>query len=110
MNMTAEIPLTLASFLDILVLMAFSRGMRSVSTKFCANDVTSTPEPALKEERIFCAEAFLEASNCAAVMELAVEVAPDVVLLELTGVVAIRFLRVYRQCDRIQQQKLEPIN
>jgi hypothetical protein len=52
---------------------------------------------------IFCALALLAAATSAAV-EAAVEV------LELTGVVAIRFLRVYRQCDRIQQQKLEPIN
>jgi hypothetical protein len=72
-------------------------------TKFCANEATSTPEPALNEVMIFCALALLAAATSAAV-EAAVEV------LELTGVVAIRFLRVYRQCDRIQQQKLEPIN
>jgi hypothetical protein len=85
MNMTADMPLTLASFLAILALMAFSCGAFSASTKFCAKDATSTPDPALKEEIIFCALALLAAANWAAV-EVVVAV---VALVDETAVVAI---------------------
>ena len=63
MNMTADNPLTLFSFLVILALMALTCGARSASTKFCANDATSTPEPALSELMIFCALALLAAAS-----------------------------------------------
>ena len=53
MNITDDKPLTLLSFLAILVLIAFSCGAFSASTKFCANEATSTPEPALNELMIF---------------------------------------------------------
>jgi hypothetical protein len=39
--------------LAILALMAFACGAFSASTKFCAKEATSTPEPALREEIIF---------------------------------------------------------
>ena len=84
MNMTAEMPLTLFSFLVILALIAFTFGARSASTKFCAKEATSTPEPALNDVMIFCALALLAAANWAAV------VVPVVLELAVTGVVAMR--------------------
>jgi hypothetical protein len=84
MNITADMPLTLASFFAILALMAFACGAFSASTKFCANEATSTPEPALKEEIIFCALALLAAANWTAV-EVVVAV---VALVDETAVVA----------------------
>ncbi len=63
MNMTAEMPLTLFSFLVILALIAFTFGARSASTKFCAKEATSAPEPALNDVMIFCALALLAAAN-----------------------------------------------
>jgi hypothetical protein len=83
MNITADMPLTLASFLAILALIALACGAFSASTKFCANEATSTPEPALKEEIIFCALALLAAANWAAV-----EVVAVVALVDETAVVA----------------------
>ncbi|NBW69389.1 MAG: hypothetical protein EBR47_12115, partial [Betaproteobacteria bacterium] len=74
MNMTAEMPLTLASFLAILALMAFARGVCSAATKFFANEATSTPEPEPKEEIICCALALFAAVIWSAVITpLAVE-------------------------------------
>ena len=86
MNMTADMPLTLASFLAILALMAFSCGAFSASTKFCAKEATSTPDPALKEEIIFCALALLAAASCAAVEVVAV--VPEVEVVDETAEVA----------------------
>ena len=90
MNITAERPLTLLSFLVILALMALACGARSASTKFCANEATSTPEPALREEMIFCALALFAAATCAAEVVLAPVV--EVVLVEETAVVAMIFM------------------
>ena len=76
-------------FLAIFALMAFFWGALSASTKFCAKDVTSTPEPAPSDVRIFCALALLAAAICAevcGVVEL-VEVLGVVVLVELVVVV-----------------------
>ncbi len=84
MNMTADKPLTLLSFLAIFALIAFSCGTFSAFTKFCANEATSTPEPALKDVRIFCALALLAAATSAAVV-------PAVEVLELTAEVAMGF-------------------
>jgi hypothetical protein len=66
--------------------MAFSCGAFSASTKFCANEATSTPEPALREEMIFCALALLAAASCAAVEVVAV--VPVVAVVDETAVVA----------------------
>jgi hypothetical protein len=65
-------------------LIAFSCGTFSAFTKFCAKEATSTPEPALKDVRIFCALALFAAATSAAVVA-AVEV------LELTAEVAMGF-------------------
>lgn len=54
------------SFLVILLLIACSLGKRSASTKFCANEATSTPEPAPKEVINFCAFALFVAAAVAA--------------------------------------------
>ena len=84
----------------ILVLIAFSWGTRSASTKFCANEATSTPEPAPKELIRLCAAALLAAAVCAAVDVAFLDVAAvDVVVavvvpvLELTAVVAMWFFK-----------------
>jgi hypothetical protein len=77
MNITADRPLTLLSFLVILALMALACGARSASTKFCAKAATSTPEPALRDEIIFCALALLAAATCAAVVVAVVAVEDD---------------------------------
>jgi hypothetical protein len=90
MNITAERPLTLLSFFEILALMALACGARSASTKFCASEETSTPEPALSEEMIFCALALLAAATCAA--EEALVPLVEVALVEETDVVAIIFM------------------
>jgi len=65
----------------ILALMAFSRGTRSASTKFCASEAVSTPEPADNEVMIFCALARLLAATEACDVAF-------VVAVELTEVVA----------------------
>ena len=57
--------------------------MRSASTRFCANDATSTPEPALIELISFCAAARLAAAVV------------DVVLLALDDVVVVAVLAVF---------------
>jgi hypothetical protein len=54
----------------ILALMAFCCGVLSASTKFCANDATSTPEPALSDVSSFWAAARLAAAMSAAVLVL----------------------------------------
>ena len=108
----AEMPDTRASFLAILALMAFSRGMRSASTRFCARDDTSTPEPAPKAVMIFCALALFSALTCAvvvapvaelvdAVVDVVVGVVVGVVVLELM-VVAMVALKRSVVCDRCQ--------
>jgi len=104
MNMTADKPLILFSFFEILALIAFSCGTFSAFTKFCASEATSTPEPALSDVNIFCALALLAAEICAAVI-----VVPVVVLLELTGVVAIGCFEGGRQWNRYLSKKLESI-
>jgi hypothetical protein len=58
--------------------------MRSASTRFCARDATSTPDPALSDDKSFCAAALL-----AAWISAAVEVA--VLVVELTGNIAMIF-------------------
>ena len=68
----------------ILALIAFSCGMRSASTKFCANVATSTPEPAFKELMSFCA-----ADLFAVVTSLDVAVALDVPVLVAAAVAAV---------------------
>jgi hypothetical protein len=87
MNITADMPLTLASFLAIFALIAFACGACSAETKFCAREATSTPDPALKEEIIFCALALLAAASCAAVEVVAV--VPEVEVVDETAEVAI---------------------
>ena len=81
-------------FLEILLFSAWASGAFSASTKFCANALTSTPEPALREEMSFCAAAFdvallavVEVEDAAA---CAAAVLVDVVLL--TEVVAMSLL------------------
>ena len=63
MNMTEEMPLTLASFFEILALIALANGVCSAATKFLARAATSTPEPAPKEEIICCALALFAAAS-----------------------------------------------
>ena len=112
----AEMPDTRASFLAILALMAFSRGIRSASTRFCANEDTSTPEPAPKEVMIFCALALFSALTCAVVVVPVVDavvLAVDVVAVVVLGVVlemlvAMVALKRVVVCDRYQLKKLEP--
>ena len=93
------------SFLVIFALMALARGVRSAATKFCANEFTSTPEPALSELIKLCAAALFEAANW---LDVAVDVvavfAVDVV--ELTAVVAMRRLSSYWS-NRTECLKLE---
>ena len=84
MNITADKPLTLLSFFAIFALIAFSCGIFSALTKFCAKEATSTPEPAFNEVMIFCALALLAAATSAAVVAAVVE-------LELTAEVAMGF-------------------
>ena len=68
----------------ILVLMTFSCGARSASTRPCASAATSTPEPALNEVMIFWALARLAAAAvCASVAAVLV------LVLEVAAVVAI---------------------
>ena len=89
-----------ASFLVILALIAFSFGVRSAVTKFCASEATSTPEPAFKDLISPCAAALLAAAAAAAVVEAEVE---------LATVVAIRFVCIY--ClFRIIASKLKPFS
>lgn len=92
MKEMAEYPEMRASFLVIFSLMAFSRGVRSASTRFCARDATSTPEPALSEFMTFCAAArFFAAAVWAAVavvLDVAVLAVLAVLVLELSAVVA----------------------
>ena len=102
----AEIPDTLASFLLILALMAFSRGIRSASVRFCASDETSTPEPLPNEVMIFCAFALFNALTCAFVVAPVPVVVVDVVVLGLM-LVAMVTLKRYVVCDRCQFNKLE---
>ena len=81
------------SFLVILPLIAFSCGMRSASTKFCAKEAVSTPEPAPSDVSSFCAADLLAAATCAAVLWAAAAAALEVAALEveeLTEVVAIK--------------------
>jgi hypothetical protein len=68
--------------------MAFSWGAFSASTKFCARDATSTPDPALSDEMIFCALALLAAANWAAVDVVPLVAVFVVVVLDETAVVA----------------------
>ena len=91
------------SFLVILALIAFSLGTFSALTKFCANEVTSTPEPAPKEVSSFWALALLAAAVAAGVLAKAAEVD------ELKAVVAMKNLS-YRCADRREFGELEPIN
>ena len=65
--------------------MAFSWGPRSVSTRFCAKEATSTPEPALSEVMSFCALALLAAATDAAELARALDVD------ELNAVVAMAY-------------------
>jgi hypothetical protein len=91
MNITAEIPLTLLSFFVILALIAFAWGNCSASTKFCAKEAVSTPDPALSEVTIFCAAALLAAAVALAtfVFDAAVDVGVvALAVVELTEVVA----------------------
>ena len=57
MYITPDKPETLESFLVILELISFCFGAISAFTKFWASAAVSTPEPALKELMIFCADA-----------------------------------------------------
>ena len=54
--LTAAYPETTAWFLLIFLLIASARGAFSASTKFCASDWISIPEPAPILETIFAAE------------------------------------------------------
>jgi multisubunit Na+/H+ antiporter MnhC subunit len=88
--------------------------MRSASTKFCASELTSTPEPEPREVTSFCAAALLAA--CAE-LALLVEPVPDVLVLiaavlavvvELTALVAmVYFYDVNQTLSRFNTQKLE---
>jgi hypothetical protein len=61
-------------------------GTRSALTKFWANELTSTPEPAPNEVNSFCALALLAAAVAAAEVDRAVDVD------ELRAVVAMKKL------------------
>jgi len=81
----------------ILVLSSVSLGNFSALTKLCAKDVTSTPEPALMEDLIFCAFALLVAAMLAAVVAvldvLDVDALAAVVAMEIS-------LKVFDESDR----------
>jgi hypothetical protein len=68
MNEMAEYPEMRDSFFEILLLSTFSRGTRSASTKFCAKELTSTPEPAFNDVMIFWAFARFAAASDAALV------------------------------------------
>ena len=99
MNITADQPLTLLSFLVILALMAFCFGMPSALTRLCAKEVTSTPDPAPSDVIIFCALALLAAARSAAEVVLVVELTEEVAMAKFK----------LSNGNRLGQKKLEPI-
>ena len=102
MNMTADRPLILLSFFEILALIAFSFGMRSASTRFCASDAVSTPEPAFSEVNSFCAaDLFAFWISAAVAAALVVELTGDVAMVFLRGK---RSIGVNRQVPGILEQ------
>ena len=116
-NDIAEYPEIRASFLVILALIAFFCGAPSASTKFCARDATSTPEPAPKDEMSFCAAALLAFATASGVLASAADVPllsvladVDVAVVDEVAPVVAMFYLFMLLCVRLLEPKLEPIN